>query len=81
MKNDVQPRRFSTYGELFFSRDSVFNCLLLPENVIICNKCLSKCGKWEKLNNLRFYYILRLYYILRPTVEYDLELFSITKFY
>ena len=44
---DVQPRRFSTYGEFFF-RDSVFICLLLPENVISCEKCLSKCGKRAK---------------------------------
>ena len=36
---------------------SVFICLLLPENMIICDKCLSKCGKQAKLNELRFYYI------------------------
>ena len=43
-------------------RESVFICLLLPaENVIIYDKCLSKCEQWEKLNDLRFYYILRFY--------------------
>ena len=41
-----------------FCRDSVFICLMLPENMIICDKCLSKCGKQAKLNDLRFYYIL-----------------------
>ena len=40
-------------------RGSVFICLLLPENVIICDKCLSRCGKRAILNDLRFYYILR----------------------
>ena len=59
-KKNVQFRRFSTYGELFFSsRDSVFICILLPENVIICDKCLSKFGKRANLNDLRFHYILR----------------------
>ena len=51
----------------WFCHGSVFICLLLPENVIICDKCLSKCGKRTKLkcgkrailNDLRFYYILR----------------------
>ena len=57
-KNDVLPRRLSTYGELF-CHGSVFICLLLPENMIICDKCMSKCGKRAKLNDLRFYYILR----------------------
>ena len=57
MKNDVQPRRFSTLEE-FFCCDSVFICLLLPENVIICDKCLLKCGKRANLKDLRFYYIL-----------------------
>ena len=33
-----------------FCRDSVFICLLLPENMIICDKCLSKCWKGAKLN-------------------------------
>ena len=45
--------------ESLFCRDSVFICLLLPENVIICDKCLLKCGKRANLNDLRFYYILR----------------------
>ena len=40
-------------------RDSVFICLLLPENMIICDKCLSKIGKRAKLNDLRFNYIFR----------------------
>ena len=43
----------------WFFRDSVFSCLLLPENVFICDKYLSKYGKRAKLNDLRFYYILR----------------------
>ena len=43
-------------GSLFC--DSVFICLLLPENVIICDKCLLKCGKWANSIDLRFYYIL-----------------------
>ena len=43
----------------WFCRGAVFICLLLPENVIICDKCLSKCGKRAILNDLRFYYILR----------------------
>ena len=34
-------------------RDSVFICLLLPENMIICDKCLSKIGKQAKLNDLK----------------------------
>ena len=38
-----------------FCHGSVFICLLLPENMIICDKCLSKCGKRAKLNDLRFY--------------------------
>ena len=37
-----------------FCRDSVLICLMLPENMIICDKCLSKCGKQAKLNDLRF---------------------------
>ena len=37
-----------------FCRDSVSICLLLSENMIICDKCLSKCGKRAKLNDLRF---------------------------
>ena len=45
----------------WFCRDSVFICLLLPENMIICDKCMSKCGKRVKLNDLRFYYILRFF--------------------
>ena len=45
----------------WFCRDSVFICLLLPENSIICDKCMSKCGKRAKLNDLRFYYILRVF--------------------
>ena len=49
----------------WFCRDSVFICLLLPENMIFCDKCLSKCWERAKLNDLRFYYILRRYYILR----------------
>ena len=36
-----------------FCRDLVFICLLLPENVIIFDKCLSKCGKRATMN-LRF---------------------------
>ena len=51
----------------WFCRDSVFVCLLLPENMIICDKCLSKCGKRAKLNDLSFYYILHFYNILRFT--------------
>ena len=39
----------------WFCHDSVFICLLLPENMIICDKCMSKCGKRAKLNDLRFY--------------------------
>ena len=35
--------------------------------MIICDKCLLKCGKRAKLNDLRFYYILHFYYILRCT--------------
>ena len=50
-----------------FGRDSVFICLLLPENMIICDKCLLNCWKRAKLNDLRFYYLLRFYYILRCT--------------
>ena len=75
--------------------------------MIICDKRPPKCGKWATLNDLRFYYILCFYYILRctrlnvkcdkiktkcnkllstcymlvvwsKTVEYDLEMFSIT---
>ena len=46
---------------------SVFFCLQLPENMIISEKCLSKCGKRTKLNDLRVYYILRFYNILRCT--------------
>ena len=42
-----------------FCRGSVFVCLLLPENMIICDKCLLICGKLAKLNDLRFNYILR----------------------
>ena len=42
-----------------FCRDSVPICLLLPENIIICDKCLSTCGKRAQLNDLRLYYILR----------------------
>ena len=42
-----------------FCHDSVYICLLLPENMIICDKCMSKCGKRAKLNDLRLYYILR----------------------
>ena len=42
-----------------FCRDLVFICLLLPENMIICDKSLSKCGKRAKFNDLRLYYILR----------------------
>ena len=52
------PQGFHLMGSRFFS-DSVFICLLLPENVIICDKSLSKCGKRANLNDLRFYYILR----------------------
>ena len=51
----------------WFCRGSVFICLLLPENMIISYKCLSKYGKRAILNDLRFYYILLLYYILRCT--------------
>ena len=43
-----------------FCRDWVFISLLLPENMIICDKSLSKFGKRAKLNDLRFYYILHL---------------------
>ena len=39
----------------WFLRDSVFICLLLRENVIICDKCLSKCGKVVKINDLNFF--------------------------
>ena len=39
-----------------FCRSSVFICLLLPENMIICDKCLSKCGKRAKLYDLMFEY-------------------------
>ena len=42
-----------------FCRGSVFICLLLPENMIICDKCLLKYWKWANLDDLRFYYILR----------------------
>ena len=45
----------------WFCRDSVFISLLLPENMIICDKCMLKCGKRAKLNDLRFYYILRFF--------------------
>ena len=34
---------------------SIFVCCYLK----ICDKCMSKCGKRAKLNDLRFYYILR----------------------
>ena len=51
----------------YFCHGSVFIGLLLPENMIICDKCMSKCGKRAKLNDLRLYYILRFYYILRCT--------------
>ena len=37
----------------WFLRDSVLICLLLRENVIICDKCLSKCGKVVKFNDLK----------------------------
>ena len=37
-------------GSLFW-RDSVFICLLFPENMIICDKCPSKYGKQAKLND------------------------------
>ena len=40
--------------ESCFCHGSVFIFLLLPENMIICDKCLSKCGKPAKLNDLRF---------------------------
>ena len=60
---------FSLEGYLliwsWFSRDPTFVCLLLPENVIICDKRPSKCGTWAKFNDLKYYYILRFYYILR----------------
>ena len=53
------PEGFQLMGSCF-CRDSVFICLLLPENVIICDKSLSKCKKRAtSLNDLRFYYILR----------------------
>ena len=38
----------------WFCRGLVFIYLLLPENVIICDKCLSTCGKRAKLNDLDF---------------------------
>ena len=44
-----------------FCRDSIFICLLLPENMSICDKYLSKCGTQAKLNDLNFYYILRFF--------------------
>ena len=52
-----------------FCHGSIFICLLLPENMIICDKCLSKCGKRAKLNDLRLYNILRCYYILHGDVR------------
>ena len=43
-----------------FGRDSVFICLLLPENMFICDKYLWKCRETRaKMNDFRFYYILR----------------------
>ena len=52
------PEGYQLMGS-WFCRDSVFVCLLLPENIIICDdKCLSKCGKRAQLNDLSFYYIL-----------------------
>ena len=51
------PEGYQPMGSCF-CRDSVFICLLLPENMVICDKCLSKCEKRAKLNDLRFYYIL-----------------------
>ena len=46
-------------------RDSVFICLLLPENVIICDKRSSKCGKWAIFNDLKILLNFAFYYILR----------------
>ena len=66
MKNDIQPRSINLL-EVVFPHDWDFICLVLPENMIICDKRPSKCGKWATLNDLRFDYILRFYYILRCT--------------
>ena len=60
------PEGFQLMGSVF-CRHLVFICLLLPKNVIVCDECLSKCEKRAKLNDLRFYYILRFDYILRCT--------------
>ena len=53
------PDGFQLMGS-WFCLDSVSICLLLLENMIICDKYLSKCGKRAKLNDLRFYYIVFL---------------------
>ena len=60
------PEGYQLMGSCF-CHGSVFICLLLPENMIICDKCMSKCGIRAKLNDLRLYYILRFYYILGCT--------------
>ena len=52
------PEGFQLMGSSF-CRDSVSICLLLPENMIFCDKCLLKCGKRANLNDLRFNYVLR----------------------
>ena len=41
------PEGYQLMGSCF-CHGSVFICLLLPENMIICDKCLSKCGKPAK---------------------------------
>ena len=49
---------FQLMGKCFCC-DSVFICLLLPGNMITCDKYLWKCGTRAKMNDFRFYYILR----------------------
>ena len=43
----ISPEGLQLMGTVVFPRDSVYICLLLPESVIICDKCCRNVGNGQ----------------------------------